>query len=184
MRPNNILLVDNYDSFTRNLEHLLAARLHVVPSVVPYDEIPTIDIEEYDIVVISPGPGKPSEYPAYRWLLSCSTPVIGICLGMQILNELHGGRTERLVTCVHGKTDRVDFDGRICEVARYHSLFISRVADEFEVIARNSGSIPMAIRHKSRPQIGYQFHPESFMTPDGGYFIDYALHSFANAAVR
>jgi len=184
MPIDNILLIDNYDSFTRNLEHLLAGRLSVVPSVLRYDKMPDLDLDTYDLIVISPGPGKPSEYLEYRRLLSCDTPVIGVCLGMQILNELYGGQTERLATCVHGKTDRIVFNGRTMDVARYHSLYASRVAECFEVVSSNADGIPMAIRHKSQPRIGYQFHPESFMTADGGIFIDYALHSFAQTAIR
>jgi len=184
MLIDRILLIDNYDSFTRNLEHLLAGRLCVVPSVVGYDKMPELDLDGYDMIVISPGPGKPSEYPEYRRLLSCNTPVIGVCLGMQILSELYGGQTERLAACVHGKTDRIVFDGRTMDVARYHSLYASRVPECFDVVARNVDGIPMAIRHKRQPRIGYQFHPESFMTADGGAFIDYALHSFEHTPVR
>ena len=103
---------------------------------------------------------------------------------MQILNELHGGQTGRANACVHGKTDSIEFDGRHFTVARYHSLYASRVADCFEVLASSADGIPMAIRHRSLPLIGYQFHPESFMTPEGGYFFRYALHSFTISGVR
>lgn len=179
MPIDSILLIDNYDSFSRNLEHLLADRLHITPSVIPYEHLIRIDPDDYDLLVISPGPGRPSEYPEYHRLIAGRVPVIGVCLGMQIMNELCGGRTDRLETCIHGKTDRIDFDGRRFEVARYHSLYMSLVADCFKVISANRDGIPMAIRHISKPMIGYQFHPESFMTADGGYFIDYAIRSFA-----
>ncbi len=184
MAIENILLIDNYDSFTRNLEHLLAHCLRVAPSVVSYARMSQLDLNSADLIVISPGPGRPSEYPEYRRLLSCDTPIIGICLGMQVLNELYGGATDRLKLCVHGKTGRIEFDGRHLDVARYHSLYANRVADCFDIIARSDDGVPMAIRHASKRQIGYQFHPESFMTEEGGVFIDYALYSFANHPVR
>jgi len=183
MPYTNILLIDNYDSFTYNLEHLLALELKAIPRIIQYHELGGEDLAEFDLIIISPGPGKPSEYPDYRLLKAISRPVIGICLGMQIINELHGGKTARSKTCVHGKTDSIEFDGRWFEVARYHSLYTSRVAECFEVLAHNADRIPMAIRHRSLPLIGYQFHPESFLTEKGAYFIRYAMRSFTAVGI-
>jgi len=171
----NILLIDNYDSFTANLEHLLALRLKAVPEVISYSVIDNIDIRRYDLIVISPGPGKPSEYRGYDRILSEPVAILGICLGMQIINEYFGGQTDRLAACIHGKVESIDFDGRRLSVARYHSLYVSKVAPSLNVVSRNPSGIPMALCHASRPIIGYQFHPESFLTEEGGYFIDYAL---------
>jgi len=171
----NILLIDNYDSFTANLEHLLALRLEVIPEVVSYAVIDSIDVRRYDLIVISPGPGKPSEYRGYDRILSEPVAILGICLGMQIINEYFGGRADRLANCIHGKVEGIDFDGRRLSVARYHSLYVSKVAPCLNVVSRNPSGIPMAICHASRPIMGYQFHPESFLTEEGGYFIDYAL---------
>ena len=169
------VIIDNDDSFTGNLEHILVESIGSHPLIVPYSYLDTVDPEKYDIVVISAGPGKPSEYPDYSELLESGVPLLGICLGMQIINEHFGGETARLPDCVHGKTDRVEFDGHTFTVARYHSLYLRRVADCLEVIARNAAGVPMALRHKSRRIIGYQFHPESFMTPEGAYFVDHAI---------
>jgi len=169
------VIIDNDDSFTGNLEHLLVESIGSRPLVVPYSHLGTVSPEDYDLAVISAGPGKPSEYPDYASLLESGVPILGICLGMQIINEHFGGETARLPGCMHGKTDWVEFDGRIFTVARYHSLYLRRVADCLEVIAANDAGVPMALRHKTCKIIGYQFHPESFMTPEGAYFVDYAI---------
>ncbi|WP_457571727.1 anthranilate synthase component II [Desulfovulcanus sp.] len=174
----NILLIDNNDSFTCNLEHLLATTTKGKVKVIPYNELTLEELKGYAFTVISPGPGKPSEYPEYSYLFAQNLPVLGICLGMQIINEFFGGKTAPLPGCVHGKTDIIKFMDRSCRVARYHSLYLSRVADCLEVIATNMNGLPMAIRHKSRKILGYQFHPESFLTQDGEGFINYALKFF------
>ncbi|MDH4157702.1 MAG: aminodeoxychorismate/anthranilate synthase component II [candidate division Zixibacteria bacterium] len=169
-----ILIIDNNDSFTANLEHLLAVTTRSEPEVVPYANLADSRPAAYDLSVISPGPGWPSDYPGYAPLLDSGTPVLGICLGMQIINEHFGGDTSTLPGCVHGRTDRVVLDGRAFVVARYHSLHLSRVASSLEVIAANPDGVAMAVKHRSRPLLGYQFHPESFLTGDGGCLIDYA----------
>jgi para-aminobenzoate synthetase component 2 len=170
-----LVIIDNDDSFTGNLEHLLVESIGSRPLVVPYSHIDTVSPDEYDLEVISAGPGKPSEYPDYAALLESGVPILGICLGMQIINEHFGGVTARLPDCVHGKTDAVEFDGHTFTVARYHSLYLRRVAGCLDVIAVNDSGVPMALRHKSRRILGYQFHPESFMTPEGVYFVDHAI---------
>ena len=173
-----ILLIDNNDSFTCNLEHLLAITTKGKVKTIPYDELISEQPKGYDFTVISPGPGKPSEYPEYSYLFAQNVPVLGICLGMQIINEFFGGKIAPLPGCVHGKTDIIKFLGRNYTVARYHSLYLSQVADCLEVIATNMNGLPMAIRHKSRKILGYQFHPESFLTQDGEDFINHALKFF------
>lgn len=170
-----ILLIDNDDSFTRNLEHLLAEVAGAAPVVLPQARLGAVRPAEWDLVVLSPGPGEPADYPGYGPLLDSGLPVLGICLGLQIINEHLGGATGRLPGCVHGRAEAIDFAGALRPVARYHSLYLSRVAGELEVLAASAGGAPMAARHRSRPLMGYQFHPESFLTPDGAFFIRHAF---------
>lgn len=174
-----IVLIDNFDSFTINFEHLLAVQTGRPPRIISYAKLKNTNLEEFDLAVISPGPGQPSEYPDYAKLIDSGLPVIGICLGMQIINDYLGGETKPAKECVHGRSEKIEFDGRIIEVARYHSLYISRLAADMELIAESKSGLPMAIRHKSRPLLGYQFHPESFLTENGSYFLDFALRSMA-----
>lgn len=176
-----ILLVDNEDSFTRNLEHLLAATTGRAPEVLPYARFQMRLAAEYDMLVISPGPGHPREYPAYAPLFAgrgpgeADTPVLGVCLGMQIINECLDGRTEQLRDCVHGQAEEIGFLGRRERVARYHSLHVIKLGHGLRALAATDDGVTMALRHRHRPFLGYQFHPESFLTENGEAFIRYAL---------
>lgn len=175
-----ILLIDNNDSFTRNLEHLLvAARPGATVQVLPYSSLP--HIPQADLTVISPGPGAPCDYPGYGSLLDSDVPVLGVCLGMQVINAHFGGETARHPHRVHGKTGVIHWRGRDWTVARYHSLRCSRVADELRVEAELSDGTPMILRHESRPLLGLQFHPESFMTTHGTELAAHALHAILSA---
>jgi len=169
-----ILLVDNRDSFTRNLEHLLAGVRGRAPEIVSYPDFDPALAAGFDLTVISPGPGHPRDYPSYGPLLDSGRPVLGVCLGLQIANLHFGGEVSRLPGCVHGRASSFELFGRQVRAARYHSLFLSRVAPDMEVLAR-LGSVPMAARHKWLPVMGLQFHPESFLTPLGGDILRDAL---------
>ncbi|WP_319541396.1 aminodeoxychorismate/anthranilate synthase component II [uncultured Pseudodesulfovibrio sp.] len=173
----NILLIDNNDSFTRNLEHLLVSAVsNAVVVIEPYSRVGVLDYSAYDLLVISPGPGEPAEYPGYERVFDADRPVLGICLGMQIMNALHGGSTGRLNGCVHGKTDVITLDGAEREVARYHSLTVTEVGHGLDILAVNRDNVVMCLGNADKRLLGYQFHPESFMTPDGGWYIAFALH--------
>ncbi|CCO23962.1 aminodeoxychorismate/anthranilate synthase component II [Maridesulfovibrio hydrothermalis] len=179
-----ILLIDNNDSFTNNLVHLLAKEIvGAEVAVLPYSNTTDPDmvqpfVTEYDLLIISPGPGCPADYPGYEKIIESDKPVLGVCLGMQILNEYFGGKTKRLEGCFHGRTERINFNGDNIRVARYHSLYCAEVGEALEVIAANKSGVPMAVGHKELPLLGYQFHPESFLTEQAGVFIEYALHYF------
>ncbi|MFV0421990.1 aminodeoxychorismate/anthranilate synthase component II [Oleidesulfovibrio sp.] len=136
-------------------------------------------MEHFDLVVISPGPGSPDEYPHYAPLLQCGIPVLGICLGMQIINRHFGGNVQPLAGCVHGKPDTVTMQDvqRTITVGRYHSLHCTSVGNGLEVTGTNPQGIVMALRHTSVPMYGYQFHPESFLTDQGVWCIRHALRS-------
>lgn len=172
----HILLIDNNDSFTRNLEHLLVSSVEDCRvTVVPYALLGESNLDEADLIVISPGPGTPMDYPGYERVFRTVKPVLGICLGMQIINEHCGGRTGRLSGCVHGRADVIRWKGEEQTVARYHSLCVTEVGQGLSVLAKNSGSVPMCLGSADHQLFGYQFHPESFLTPDGGAFIHDAL---------
>jgi anthranilate synthase/aminodeoxychorismate synthase-like glutamine amidotransferase len=176
-----VLLVDNYDSFTYNLAHGLAEQgAHV--DVVRHDEV-TADAAAAKApthLVISPGPGRPAETGISAELirrLHGRAPILGVCLGHQLLAEMHGGTVTHARRLVHGKAGTVEVVaddpllaglGRRFEAGRYHSLAaIEPLPDEFVLTARAADGEVMAMRHRDAPTHGVQFHPESILTPLG-----------------
>ena len=171
-----ILLIDNNDSFTQNLKHLLASSISGAEvRVKPYDLLATLDLAGFDMIVISPGPGTPTDYPGYERVFAAGRPVLGICLGMQIINEHNGGMTKPLPGCVHGKTETILFNGLKRVVARYHSLYVTKVGNGLKILSKNENNVPMCLGNRNARLLGYQFHPESFLTHDKEVFIDFAL---------
>jgi anthranilate synthase/aminodeoxychorismate synthase-like glutamine amidotransferase len=177
-----VLLLDNYDSFTYNLAHRFG-ELGAEVSVIRNDAITIDEIVDRrpSHLVISPGPGRPEQAGISVALLqrmAGQLPILGVCLGHQALAVAFGGRVERAVAPMHGKTSLVSHDGsgifaglaQQAEVGRYHSLVIPADAlpNEFSVSATvtDDGTV-MGIRHDRWPVHGVQFHPESVLTPDG-----------------
>jgi anthranilate synthase component 2 len=176
-----LLVIDNFDSFTYNLVQYLG-ELGAEPQVFRNDAITLdeIDKREFNGIVISPGPGTPSEagisIPAIRRFAG-EIPILGVCLGHQAIGEAFGGRIVRAPRPVHGKSCKLThrgvgvFDGipDEIEVARYHSLVVERssLPDVLEVTAETSDGIIMGLRHTSLEVEGVQFHPESILTKTG-----------------
>lgn len=167
------VLIDHHDSFTFNIKMWLKSRFDV--SVVDCDALKSIKADEYDLVIFSPGPKTPSDYPqskAFLASLPAHKPVLGICLGMQMMNELEQGSVLAYEPPLHGKisqliSNTVNFNHVM--VARYHSLKCI-VPEIFDVLAI-SENIPMIIRHKNKKWLGMQFHPESFLTEKPEMFL-------------
>ncbi|MBC3844295.1 aminodeoxychorismate synthase component I [Streptacidiphilus sp. 4-A2] len=169
------LLIDNYDSFTYNLFHYLAEVNGEEPEVVVNDD-PRWQLghlADFDNVVLSPGPGhpeRPADFGICREVLEQGgLPVLGVCLGHQGIAALYGGRVQRAPEPFHGRVSPVLHDGRGLfaglpspfEAVRYHSLAVDRLPDELEATAWTPDGILMGLRHRTRPQWGLQFHPES-----------------------
>jgi anthranilate synthase/aminodeoxychorismate synthase-like glutamine amidotransferase len=174
-----ILLIDNYDSFTYNLVHLFQ-ELGAEVVVRRNDELDAAEAERMapSHLVVSPGPGRPSESGATVEIvrrLAPTTPTLGVCLGHQAVVEAFGGAIGQAQRLVHGKASTVSNDGRGIfaglperfDAGRYHSLAVSRVPAELEVSATTADGEVMAVRHRELRVDGVQFHPESVLTPDG-----------------
>ena len=181
LRP--ILFVDNQDSFVWNLVDYVS---QFYPETVVRSNRVTIDevaaLQPLGIV-ISPGPGNPSNP---RDIGSCleiikrfgDTPILGVCLGHQAMNIAYGGTVSH-TRPLHGKTSMIEHDGKgifrglesPMVGGRYHSLAIEKLSPELEVAARTADGVIMSVRHKSRPHTGLQFHPESVLTPSGKRLI-------------
>ena len=174
-----ILLLDNYDSFTYNVYQLLS-ELGAAVEVVRNDKISVDAVRNFDAVIISPGPGVPSDAGISEELideLKGELPILGICLGHQAIGEVFGGKVIRAKEIVHGKTSRLKHNGKGIyrglaqgvEVGRYHSLIIERstLPDCLEVTSELDDGTIMGVRHKIFDVEGIQFHPESILTPDG-----------------
>jgi anthranilate synthase/aminodeoxychorismate synthase-like glutamine amidotransferase len=178
-----ILLVDNYDSFTYNLVHLLA----VEGAEVRVERNDAITADEAEALrpshlVISPGPGRPSaagNMPQILERLAPRVPTLGVCLGHQAIVEAFGGEVGPAKKLVHGKDSVITHDGRGLfrglpdRVAggRYHSLAATYVNGQLEVSATADDDEVMAVRHRELPIDGVQFHPESVLTPLGPQII-------------
>lgn len=173
-----VLLIDNYDSFSDNLKHLLLRAGAGVVSVKNDDPALPAYAQKAHALVISPGPSHPGNAGLCKQLVReapAQKCILGVCLGMQIINEVFGGTTGRAPWPVHGQARDVQITGASpllsglpspFRAARYHSLICSVVASEFDICATHA-NLPMAIQHHRRPLFGVQFHPESFMTDHG-----------------
>ena len=179
-----IAVIDNYDSFTYNLVHLVKS-LGVEVDVFRNDQFQLSSLELYDKLLLSPGPGIPSEAGLLLEVIKTYAPrkpILGICLGHQAIGEVFGGRLVRLRQVYHGVAtpceqmmDEPLFADlpRHFEVGRYHSWVVSRedFPDCLQVTALSSDGQVMALRHKQYDVRGLQFHPESVLTPLGGTIL-------------
>jgi para-aminobenzoate synthetase / 4-amino-4-deoxychorismate lyase len=180
-----IVLIDNYDSFTYNLAHLLLCTgCHI--EVIRNDEAPARDIAAFapDGIVISPGPGTPADAGisiAAARACGPATPLLGICLGHQAIAAAYGATIVAAPQPAHGLASPITHDGRGLlaglpqpfPAARYHSLIIDQntLPPDLLITARGPGGIPMGLRHAHHPAEGLQFHPESILTSHGGAII-------------
>jgi para-aminobenzoate synthetase component 2 len=179
-----VLVVDNYDSFVYTLNGYLR-QLGAETEVMRNDTVPVEGLAErirgYDGVLVSPGPGKPSDagvsIPMVHAAVEAGIPLLGVCLGHQAIAEAFGGVVTNAEELMHGKTSRVVhqdsvlFEGlpETFTATRYHSLAVvdGTVPVELAVTARTEGGVIMALQHRDAPVYGVQFHPESVMTEGG-----------------
>ncbi len=179
-----VFLLDNYDSFTWNLVHLLQS-VGATVTVARNDEVRVEEVAALrpDGIVISPGPSRPERAGISVDLvraLGASVPILGVCLGHQAIGVAYGARVIR-VPPVHGKAGAVYHrrTGSFAALAsplvaaRYHSLAIDpeTLPAELEITARSEDGVVMAVRHRSQPVEGFQFHPESILTEDGAALV-------------
>lgn len=178
------IIIDNYDSFTYNLYHLLRA-LGVETDVVRNDKFELPQLAGYDKILLSPGPGIPEESGLLLDVIreyAGKKPILGICLGHQAIGQHFGGKLTNLDEVFHGVSSKVELKGddyifegldRSIEVGRYHSWVVDTdgLPDCLEVTAVSEEGQIMAMRHKSFDIRGIQFHPESVLTPEGESII-------------
>ena len=175
-----IVIIDNYDSFTYNLAHLVK-ELGTEVTVLRNDQFQLDDLEAYHKIILSPGPGIPCEAGLLMDVIrhyATRKPILGVCLGHQAIGEVFGARLENLSDVFHGVATpcRIVSDDPIFSglptnitVGRYHSWVVSRngLPDCLEVTAVSDEGQIMALKHKTLNIRGIQFHPESVLTPDG-----------------
>jgi anthranilate synthase component 2 len=184
-----LLVIDNYDSFTFNLVQMFR-RYDLDISVFRADALSVDDVarQRPDYVLVSPGPKSPSAAGISTELIRrCHVefPILGVCLGMQCINEAFGGTTVHAPLPKHGKTSAVRHDGlglfagvpQPLTVARYHSLAVSAVSEQLRINACSEDGVAMALQHVRHPLFGVQFHPESFLTEHGFALVENFLRA-------
>lgn len=179
-----ILILDNYDSFTYNLVHLVDKLTSEPVEVYRNDKIPIDEISAYDKIILSPGPGLPKDagiMPEVIQTYAIEKPILGVCLGHQAIGEAFGGKLINLKEVYHGVATPIQiieraenkdiFQNLPNEIlaGRYHSWIIADedFPDDLIVTSRDLNGQIMSIRHKTYPCFGVQFHPESVLTPEG-----------------
>ena len=179
-----IVIIDNYDSFTYNLSHLVK-ELGAEVTVLRNDCFQLTDLEAYDKILLSPGPGIPQEAGLLLEVIRTyvgKKPILGVCLGEQAIGEVFGGKLTNLSEVYHGIQSPIRITASDClfeglpeeiPVGRYHSWVVDRenFPDTLEITAVSQEGYIMAIRHKNFDIRGIQFHPESVLTPDGKRII-------------
>ncbi|HEY5391029.1 MAG TPA: aminodeoxychorismate/anthranilate synthase component II [Hanamia sp.] len=182
----DILIFDNYDSFTYNLVQVVEKIIQGKVDVFRNDKISLGEINKYDKIILSPGPGIPSESGLLLPLIkeyASSKSILGVCLGLQAIGEVFGGKLINLQDVYHGVATKIkvsqertlsdndvfkSLPGEL-EVGRYHSWIVANEGfpGDLEITAVDESGYIMALRHKKFDVQGVQFHPESVLTPDG-----------------
>lgn len=186
----NVLVIDNYDSFTYNLVHYLED-LDCKVTVVRNDKLSLDDVEPYDKIALSPGPGIPDEAGLLKPLIerfAATKSILGVCLGQQAIGEVFGGTLINLEDVYHGVSTKVTitvddeplFKGleKTIEVGRYHSWVVNpNLPDALEATSFDDNGQVMSLRHKVYDVKGVQYHPESVLTPDGKQILKNWINS-------
>jgi anthranilate synthase component 2 len=181
-----ILVIDNYDSFTYNLVHMVENITGEYPAVFRNDEIEIEAINKYDLIILSPGPGIPDEAGILKEVIktyAATKPIFGVCLGLQAITEVFGGSLENLDSVFHGVATTMkvtNFDAVIYkdmpaefEAARYHSWIASlkNFPSELEITSVDEFGEIMSLQHKKYNISAVQYHPESILTPLGEQMV-------------
>ncbi|HEY1868206.1 MAG TPA: aminodeoxychorismate/anthranilate synthase component II [Candidatus Cybelea sp.] len=181
-----VLFVDNFDSFSYNVVHLLASA-GATPDLMLNDD-PRLQpplLDDYDALVVGPGPGRPEHAPQMLAMLRAAIdrkmPVFGVCLGLQAIGEVLGATVTHAPRLMHGKTSRITHDGSgvfaelpmPVEATRYHSLCLDpeTIPDELRVVARSEDGVVQGIAHRSLSVHAVQFHPESVLSQHGRQIV-------------
>ena len=185
----HILVIDNYDSFTYNLVHYLED-LDCNVTVKRNDQLALEEVEDYDKILLSPGPGIPDEAGLLKAIIATYAPkksILGICLGMQAIGEVFGGSLINLSTVYHGVATTINIVAddpifkdieKTISVGRYHSWVVNKQLPEvLEATSFDNNGELMSLRHKIYDVKGVQFHPESILTPKGKHILKNWLNS-------
>jgi len=185
-----VLVIDNYDSFTFNLVHYLED-LNCDVTVKRNDKLTIEEVDDFNKIVLSPGPGIPDEAGLLKAIIKKYSPtksILGVCLGQQAIGEVFGGTLENLDTVFHGVATKVTisvndenlFDGlgKTFEVSRYHSWVVNaNLPDSIEATSYDENGQVMSLRHKVYDVKGVQYHPESVLTPNGKQILENWVNS-------
>ena len=187
-----ILIVDNYDSFTYNLVHMVEKITGNFPAVFRNDEISIADVGNYDMIMLSPGPGIPDEAGILKEVIKTYAgikPIFGVCLGLQAITEVFGGTIVNLEDVFHGVATEMKVTDKNATIfkgvpetfmaARYHSWAATDEGfpEEIQVTARDEDGLIQAIEHKIFPISAVQFHPESILTDVGEKLVTNFINS-------
>jgi anthranilate synthase component 2 len=182
----NVLVIDNYDSFTYNLVHIIREHPGCTVEVFRNDRISVEEAGAFDDIILSPGPGLPSEAGIMKQVIekyAATKKIFGVCLGMQAIGEVFGGNLVNLPQVYHGVATpvfRQDTKDPVLEgvpqefmAGRYHSWVVDEkdFPNELLITSRDKEGHIMSLRHRNYPVFGLQFHPESILTPEGKKMI-------------
>jgi len=181
-----ILILDNYDSFTYNLVHYVKEYANFEVDVFRNDKIALDDVDKYDTIILSPGPGLPENAGILKALIKQYAPtkkILGVCLGMQAVGEVFGGKLVNLETVFHGVATPIEVTKTAdllyknlpnkFNVGRYHSWVIANkdFPKELEITSKEENGQIMSLKHKDYALYGVQYHPESILTEHGKKMI-------------